>query len=186
MKRCEEFFYENIVRLYPLIKGTMKHLVPETVRKDEVVLSEIRQGDGTAFADMDALRTWLGAKARFTEWETDETLPLVLEQPVQIKVQRNADINGYTHALTIALELKEYGATEKAMVRQIERTGHDFVAEHEDGRLSLLRLFEPAQKIEVSSAVGGDSYGATLTVKMKNVNGIQEIVDRSSGSSSSE
>ena len=175
MERCDEQFYEDIVRLYPLAGGTMKHLLPETVRKDVVLLSEIQQGDGTTFADMDAFRAWLGTKARFTEWETDEVLPLVLDQPVQIKSERDSDINGFTYALTITLELKEYGLAEKSIVRQIERIGHDFVAEHEDGTLSLLRLFAPAQKITCDHSVGGDKYGATVVVKMRNLNGMQVI-----------
>ena len=175
MGNCKELLFDDIVRVYPLSKGTLKHLVPDTVRKDVVLINEIQQGDGTAFASLDALHTWLGTKARFTQWETDEVLPLVLDQPAQVRLSREYDINGYTYAITVTLELKKYESTEKAIVRQIERTGHDLIVEREDGTLELLRLFDPAQKITSEQSERDGQHGATVTIKMKNVNGMQEI-----------
>lgn len=183
MENCKELLFDDIVRIYPLLKGTLKHLVPETARKDVVFISEIQQGNGTAFASIEALRIWLGTKARFTQWETDEVLPIVLEQPAQVRLSREYDINGYTYSITITLELKKYEPVQKAIVRQMECIGHDFIAERADGTLSLLRLFDPAQKITSEQTERDGQHGATVTVKMKNVNGMQAIEEESSGSS---
>ena len=165
MESCKELFLDDIVAVYPLAVGVLTHLVPETVVKDVVSTSEL------GYDTMTSLRLLLASKVRLSDVEEGVNTCLLSEPPI-LKVTTERSVSGYYYTMTLEMKLLYDHETEKAIIRKLEWEGNDYVLERQDGSLSLLRYFAPAQRCTREK----NDEGVNLTLTMRNVTGVQEIV----------
>lgn len=172
METCRETFLDDIVAVWPLAVGVLTHAVPEMVVRDTVKVTDLGNSSGVAFADVDALRALLATKVRLAEQDEGGNT-LLLEEAPTLKIATNRSVSGYYYAVTLGMKTVYYREEEKAVIRAMEWEGCDYVVERQDGELCLLRYFAPAQ--EFTHEMSGE--GASLKMEMKNVTGLQRIVE---------
>jgi len=171
---CKELFLDDITRIYPLRAGILIHAQPETLRTTHVDVTQLSRTEGgatTAFGSLQQLSEWLAGHEHFTE-EPETLMGLELSDAATLRIATESAAGGYRYTLTLTLPTTYYHEEERVFIRQLERLGHDYILERRDGTLALLRYFSPAQKV-THNADGGS---ATITVSMKNVTGMQDIV----------
>ena len=171
MNTCRETFLDDIVAVWPLAVGVLTHSVPETVVSDIVDVTTMGDGQGN-FSGLSDLRALLSTHYRFSESE-DEGYTFLLQEAPTLKIVTERSVSGYQYTITMGMKTLYYGEEEKEAIRMMEWTGCDYVLERQDGSLCLLRYFAPAQKFTHEHS--GD--GANLTMAMRNVTGLQRIVE---------
>ena len=171
MNTCRETFLDDIVAVWPLAVGVLTHGVPETVVSDIVDVTTIGDGQGN-FSGLSDLRALLATHCRFSELE-DADNTLLLQEAPSLKIETERSVSGYQYTVTMGMKTVYYGEEEKSAIRSMEWTGCDYVVERQDGSLCLLRYFAPAQKFTHES----DGEGASMNMVMRNVTGLQRIVE---------
>lgn len=166
METCRETFMDDIVAVWPLAVGVLDHSMPETVVKDVVTVGQIGYGS------LSALKTVLATKDRLAEVEDGMNTCVLVEAPA-LKIVTDRTVSGYAYTMTLGVKTLYYREEEKRVVRKMEWYGNDYILERQDGILALVRYFSPAQK--VVHEVNGD--GANVTIVMKNLTGVQKIVE---------
>ena len=172
--KCRELFLDDIVKVFPIEAGVLTCSVPETVVKDTLAVSELGHSDGTSgsFANLAALTSWLSSRERLSDADESLLCYLLTEAPT-VRVQEEQGISGVRYEITLSMNTMYFHSEEKSLFHRLEWNGHDFILEMQDGSYRLLRFFSPAQKFTHEYA----GYGAKLTITMKNLTGIQEIVE---------
>ncbi|MBR1377983.1 MAG: hypothetical protein IJ557_02510 [Bacteroidaceae bacterium] len=170
MNICNEKFLADVVRVYPLSAGQIDFALPETVRNNTVTLADL------GFANLAALEQFLVGKTRFTTVDADnETMPMPLDESPDIKVDTVVERMGHVYDISIGLRTLQFTSAEKAVVKQMERSGHDYILERIDGSYSLVRNFTPAQLVTHTEIEREGEHYADISIKMRNVTGIQDI-----------
>ena len=165
MENCQELFLDDIVAVWPLTVGVLTHGVPETVVADTISVSDL------GYNSLSALRSMLNAKVKLSEIE-DGSLACMLSAAPTLKIVTDKGISGHSYTLTLAVSMLYYHETEKTVIRKMEWDGNDYIVETRDGSLCLMRYFAPAQRCTREK----NDEGVNLTLTMRNVTGVQEIV----------
>lgn len=166
MENCNETFLDDIVAVYPLSVGVLNHAVPETVVKDTVSVNDL------GYVSLSALQALLSAKVRLSDVEDGYNTCMLSESP-SVKIATDRTASGYVYTMTLIVRTLYYREDEKRIIRKMEWEGNDYIIERRDGTYALVRYFSPAQKVvhEVNDE------GANVTIVMKNLTGVQRIID---------
>ena len=177
MERCKELFLEDIIRVYPLADGQLQHQLPPAARTDVVAYSQLGSYTEETF------KAFIAGKPHFTVTDgIGENYAIPVNGNIQLRDTTEKTRGGYQHTVTCSLTTVYQDESERALVRQMEEQSHDLIVERQDGTLYLVRCWTPAQLVNHEISEEENSHGIQVRIEMKNVTGLQKLVESSSSS----